>query len=60
MLCVRSKNLIDFLWQRGYVPALETDAAAYYKITQDLYMLMECYYIRQYCVPNKQVVAWAA
>lgn len=54
MLCIRSKKLIDFLWERGYIPVFETEAAAYYYITQDLYMLMESYYIRNYCIPNKK------
>lgn len=54
MLCIRSTKLIDFLWERGCIPAFETDIAAYYVITQDLYMLMESYYIRFYCIPNRE------
>ena len=53
MLCVRSKKVIDFLLSRGCIPLYETEAAAYYHITADLYMLLDCYYIRHYCIPNK-------
>ena len=54
MLCITSKRLIDYLWQRGCVPAYETPIAAYYRITDDLWMLLEAYYIRYYCIPNKK------
>ena len=52
MLCVKSDRLINFLWLRGCIPALETPVAAYYRITADLHMLLEAYYIRYYCIPN--------
>lgn len=54
MLCITSKRLIDYLWARGCVPAYETPIAAYYRITDDLWMLLESYYIRYYCIPNKK------
>lgn len=52
MLCVKSKKLIDYLWLRGCIPAFETQTAAYYRITKDLQMILENYYIRYYCIPN--------
>lgn len=54
MLCVKSKKLIDYLWLKGCIPAFETPAAAYYRITADLHMLLENYYIRYYCIPNEK------
>lgn len=54
MLCITSKRLIDYLWARGCIPAYETPIAAYYRITDDLWMLLEAYYIRFYCIPNKK------
>ena len=54
MLCITSKRLIDYLWQRGCIPAYETPIAAYYRITDDLWMMLEAYYIRFYCIPNKR------
>lgn len=56
MFCVRSRRLIDYLWERGCIPAYETAAGAYYVITEDLYMLLDNYYIRYYCIPNKKEV----
>lgn len=54
MLCVKSRRLIDYLWERGYIPAFETAAGAYYMLSQDLYMLLDNYYIHYYCIPNKK------
>lgn len=52
MLCVKSDRLINYLWLRGCVPMFETEAAAYYLLTADLYSLLESYYIRFFCIPN--------
>lgn len=54
MLCVKSRRLIDYLWERGCIPAFETSIGAYYILSQDLYMLLDCYYIRYYCIPNEK------
>lgn len=54
MLCVKSDRLINYLYMRGCIPALETDVAAYYVINGDLYSLLESYYIRYYCIPNEK------
>ena len=56
MLCIKSNRLINYLWLRGCIPAYETPIAAYYRITEDLYMLLEAYYIRFYCIPNEKEV----
>lgn len=53
MLCVRSRQLNNYLWDKGCIPMFETQAAAYYKINGDLQMLLENYYIRYYCIPNR-------
>lgn len=52
MLCVKSDRLINYLWERGCIPAFDTSVAAYYVINADLYSLLESYYIRYYCIPN--------
>lgn len=52
LICIKSIRLIDYLWERGCIPAFETRTAAYYFITADLHMLLETYYIRYYCIPN--------
>lgn len=54
LLCIESKRLIDYLWLKGCIPAYETPLAAYYRITADLYYLLEAYYIRYYCIPNRK------
>lgn len=54
MLCVKSDRLINYLWERGCIPALETDIAAYYFVNADLFSLLESYYIRFYCIPNSK------
>ena len=54
MLCIRSKKVIDYLYTRGCIPAIDTEAAAYYQATQDLYMLLDSYYIKNYCIPNRK------
>lgn len=56
VLCIKSNRLINYLWMRGCIPAYETPIAAYYRITEDLYMLLEAYYIRYYCIPNEKEV----
>lgn len=56
MLCVKSDRLINYLWERGCIPALETDIAAYYVVSADLFSLLESYYIRFYCIPNSKEV----
>lgn len=53
MLCVKSKRLIDYLWEKGWVPLYETEAGAYYHLSYDLNLHIENYYIREYCIPNK-------
>lgn len=52
VLCVKSRRLIDYLWERGCIPVYETSVGAYYILTNDLYMLLDSYYIRYYCIPN--------
>lgn len=52
MLCIKSDRLINYLYLRGCIPALETPVAAYYVLSADLYSLLESYYIRYYCLPN--------
>ena len=54
MLCIRNKKLIDYLYSRGCIPMIDADAAAYYQATQDLYMLLDRYYIANYCIPNRK------
>jgi len=54
MICIKSDRLINYLWERGCIPAFDTPTAAYYFITKDLHMLLETYYIRFYCIPNEK------
>ena len=53
MWCIRNLNIIDFLWQKGMIPAFETDNGAFYKASADLRRLLDSYFIRYVCLPNK-------
>jgi len=53
MWCIKNLNIIDYLWERGYIPAYETDSGAFYKSSADLRLLLDSYFIRFICIPNK-------
>lgn len=53
MYCIRNLNIIDYLWGRGMIPAFETGNAAYYKTSDDLRRLLDSYFIRYICIPNR-------
>lgn len=54
MWCIKSTRLIDFLWERGLMPALEFGEIAFYRSSVDLRLLLESYYIRYVCIPNRK------
>lgn len=54
MWCIKSERLIDFLWERGCKPVLEYGSIAFYASNPDIRLLLESYYIRYVCIPNKR------
>lgn len=54
MWCIKSTRLIDFLWERGLMPVLEFGEIAFYRSSADLRLLLESYYIRYVCIPNRK------
>jgi hypothetical protein len=53
MRCIKNLHIIEYLWERGLIPVFETDNGAFYKITADLNLLLDNYFVRYICIPNK-------
>ena len=54
MWCIKDPKLLDYLWERGMLPVFETGNAAFYYTSYDLHQLLESFYIREVCIPNKK------
>lgn len=54
MWIIKSERLIDYLWERGCVPIMECGGVAIYRSSADFRLLLESYYIRFVCIPNKK------
>lgn len=54
MWVIKSTRLIDFLWERGCKPIMECGNIAIYAANADIRLLLENYYIRYVCIPNKR------
>lgn len=53
MFYVHEVRLINFLWERGITPDYEIGNTALYRRTKRLNELLDKYYIRYVCIPNK-------
>ena len=54
MWIIKSERLIDYLWERGCIPIMECGSIAFYRSSADLRLLLENYYIRYVCIPNRE------
>jgi len=54
MWIIKSERLIDYLWERGCIPIMECGSIAFYRSSADFRLLLESYYIRYVCIPNRK------
>lgn len=53
MFVIKSTKLIDFLWANGVKPEYEIFDLAFYHKDENLFNMMDRYYIQSVCIPNK-------
>lgn len=53
MIATKNIRLIDFLWENGIFPDKELFNMAYYTVSEKLLDMMDRYYIKTVCIPNK-------
>lgn len=53
MWAIKNINQIDFLWENGIKPIYERYGVAYYKTSKQLHTLLDRYFIKYSCIPNK-------
>lgn len=50
---IRNNNIKNFLEENGIYPVKEDYEFAYYRKTPKLYSLLDSYFIKFICIPNK-------
>lgn len=50
---IRNKHMQDYLEENGIYPVREDYEAAYYRHTPKLLSLLDSYFIKYICIPNK-------
>ena len=50
---IRNNNIKNFLEENGIYPVKEEYGYAYYKSTPQFFSLLDSYFIKYICIPNK-------
>ena len=50
---IQNLNIINFLEENGIYPVKEDFFFAYYRETPQLFLLLDKYFIKYICIPNK-------